>query len=208
MSAEFISIHPDNPQPRFVKKASDIVKNGGVAVFPTDSAYALCCLLGDKSAMERIAHIRQISKKHNFTLICRDLSELSTYAKVENSVFRLLKNNTPAPYTFILPATKEVPRRLMNDKRRTIGIRVPSGAVIEALLAEFPEPLMSCTLILPGNEEPESDPVDINDKIGSIVDVIVDGGVLVPTATTVIRFEEGLPIVRRVGSGDPTPFES
>lgn len=208
MSAEFISIHPDNPQPRFVKKACAIVKDGGVAVFPTDSAYALCCAIGDKSAMERVAHIRQISKKHNFTLICHDLSELSTYAKVENSVFRLLKNNTPGPYTFILPATKEVPRRLMNERRRTIGIRVPSGAIIEALLAEFDEPLMSCTLILPGHEEPESDPVDINDKIGSIVDVIVDGGVLLPTATTVIRFEEGQPIIRRVGTGDPTPFES
>lgn len=207
MSAAFISIHPDNPQPRLVKRACDIISAGGVGVFPTDSAYALCCALGDKSAMERIAHIRQISKKHNFTLICRDLSELSTYAKVENSVFRLLKNNTPGAYTFILPATKEVPRRLMNEKRRTIGIRVPSGAVIEALLGRFSEPLMSCTLILPGNEEPESDPVEINDEIGSIVDVIVDGGVLPPAATTVIRFEDGLPVIRRIGSGDPAPFE-
>ncbi len=206
MSAEFISIHPDNPQPRFIKQACAILQQGGVGVVPTDSAYALCCSLGDKSAMERIARIRQISKKHNFTLICRDLSELSTYAKVENSVFRLLKNNTPGPYTFILPATKEVPRRLMNEKRRTIGIRVPQGAIIEALLAEFAEPLMSCTLILPEHEEPESDPVAINDKIGAIVDVIVDGGVLKPQATTVIRFEEGHPLVRRVGRGDPSPF--
>ncbi len=208
MSAEFISIHPDNPQPRLIKKACAILQDGGVGVIPTDSAYALCCNLGDKSAMERIARIRQISKRHNFTLICRDLSEIATYAKVENSVFRLLKNNTPGSYTFILPATKEVPRRLLNDKRRTIGIRVPQGAIIEALLAEFTEPLMSCTLILPEHEEPESDPVEINDKIGSLVDVIVDGGVLLPKATTVIRFEDGQPIVRRIGRGDPTPFES
>ena len=207
MSAEFISIHPDNPQPRFIHKACDILKQGGVGVVPTDSAYALCCTLGDKSAMERIAHIRQVSKKHNFTLLCRDLSELSTYAKVENSVFRLLKNNTPGPYTFILPATKEVPRRLMNEKRRTIGIRVPQGAIIKALLAEFSEPLMSCSLILPEHVEPESDPVEINDKIGSIFDVIVDGGVLLPEPTTVIRFEEGQPVVRRIGRGDPSPFQ-
>lgn len=206
MSAEFLSIHPDNPQPRFIKKACEILRDGGVGVVPTDSAYALCCMLGDKNAMERIAHIRQISKKHNFTLICRDLSELSTYAKVDNSVFRLLKNNTPGAYTFILPATKEVPRRLMNEKRRTIGIRVPKGAIIEALLEEINEPLMSCTLILPEHEEPESDPVEINDKIGSIVDVIVDGGVLPPLATTVIRFEDGVPVIRRTGAGDPTPF--
>ena len=208
MSAEFISIHPDNPQPRFIKQAAQIIKDGGVGVVPTDSAYALCCAIGDKSAMERIAHIRQISRKHNFTLICHDLSELSTYAKVDNSVFRLLKNNTPGPYTFILPATKEVPRRLMNERRRTIGIRVPQGAIIEALLGEFDEPLMSCTLIMPEHEEPESDPVEINDKIGSIGDVIVDGGVLLPEATTVIRFEDGQPIVRRIGRGDPAPFEN
>ena len=160
-----------------------------------------------KSAMERIARIRQISKNHNFTLICRDLSEISTYAKVENSVFRLLKNNTPGAYTFILPATKDVPRRVMNEKRRTIGIRVPRCTILEAILDEVNEPVMSCSLILPGEESAESDPVEINDKIGSIVDVIVDGGVLHPQATTVIRFEDGQPIVRRIGLGDPTPFE-
>lgn len=207
MSAEFISVHPDNPQVRFVRRFAEIMRDGGVGVVPTDSAYALCALTGDKSAMERIAHIRQISRKHNFTLMCRDLSELSTYAKVGNSEYRLLKNNTPGAYTFILQATREVPRRLMNDKRRTIGIRVPEGAIIEALLQEVNEPLLSCSLILPGNEEPESDPVEINDKIGGLVDVIIDGGVLSPVPTTVIRFEEGVPIVRRVGRGDPAPFE-
>ena len=206
MAAEFISIHPDNPQPRFIKKACSIIESGGVGVIPTDSAYALCCNIGDKNAMERIAAIRKISKKHNFTLICRDLSELSTYAKVSNNVFRLLKNNTPGAYTFILPATKEVPRRLMNEKKRTIGIRVPAGAIIEALLNECSEPLLSCSLILPDHEEPENDPITINDEIGSIVDVIVDGGVLDAMPTTVIRFEDDMPVIRRVGRGDPTPF--
>lgn len=207
MSAQFISIHPDNPQVRFLKQFAAIMEDGGVGVIPTDSAYALCTLVGNKEGMERIAYIRQISKKHNFTLMCRDLSELSTYAKVDNAVFRLLKNNTPGAYTFILPATKEVPRRLMNEKRRTIGIRVPKGAIIEALLATVNAPLLSCSLILPGDEEPQNDPVEINDRIGSITDVIIDGGVLTPAATTVIRFEEGQPVIRRYGSGDPTPFE-
>lgn len=207
MSADFLSIHPDNPQPRFIKNACNILRNGGVAVIPTDSSYALCCLMGQKDAMERIARIRQISKNHNFTLICRDLSELSTYAKVDNNVFRLLKNNTPGAYTFILPATKDVPRRVMNEKRRTIGLRVPQCRILEALLEELNEPLMSCSLIMPDEEMAESDPVEINDKIGTIVDVIIDGGVLNPHSTTVIRFEDGVPEIRRVGIGDPSPFE-
>lgn len=207
MSAEFLSIHPDNPQPRFIKQACKILQDGGVAVVPTDSSYALCCLMEQKNAMERIARIRQISKNHNFTLICRDLSEISTYAKIDNNVFRLLKNNTPGAYTFILPATKDVPRRVMNEKRRTIGIRVPENAILDALISELNEPLMSCSLIMPGEEEAESDPVEINDKIGSIVDVIIDGGILHPQSTTVVRFDDGEPVVRRIGIGDPTPFE-
>lgn len=207
MSAEFLSVHPDNPQPRFIKMACEILRNGGVAVIPTDSSYALCCLMEQKNAMERIARIRKISKNHNFTLICRDLSEISTYAKVDNNVFRLLKANTPGAYTFILPATKDVPRRVMNEKRRTIGIRVPKFTILEALLDELNEPLMSCTLILPDEEVAEHDPVAINDKIGSIVDVIVDGGELYPESTTVVVFDNGVPEVHRVGRGDPTPFE-
>lgn len=208
MACEFISVHPDNPQVRLIKKIADILRNGGVAVIPTDSAYALCCMLEEKNAMERIARIRQISKHHNFTLLCRDLSELSTYARFDNTVFRLLKNNTPGAYTFILPATKEVPRRMMNEKRRTIGLRVPQNAILDALISELNECLMSCTLILPGEEEPENDPVEINNKIGKLVDVIVDGGVLNSAPTTVIRFEDDMPVIRRVGAGDPTPFES
>ncbi len=207
MSSDFISIHPDNPQPRLVKQACSVLRDGGVVVLPTDSAYALCCMLENKQAMERIARIRQVDKRHNFTLLCRDLSELSTYSKVDNAVFRLLKNNTPGPYTFILPATKEVPRRLMNEKRKTIGIRVPKNAILEAVIEELNEPLMSCTLILPDNEVPESDPVSINDSIGKIIDLIVDGGVLPPKPTTVIAFEDSVPQVMRVGAGDTAPFE-
>lgn len=207
MSAEFLSIHPDNPQPRFISKAAAIINKGGVAVVPTDSCYALCCRLEEKNAVDRISRIRQISRHHNFTLICRDLSEIATYAKLENNVFRLLKSNTPGAYTFILPATRDVPRRVMNEKRRTIGIRIPSCRILEALLDAVGEPLMSCSLILPGAEEAESDAVEINDKIGNAVDLIIDGGVLNPQATTVIRFEDGQPEVRRIGIADPTPFE-
>ncbi|MBP5244427.1 MAG: threonylcarbamoyl-AMP synthase [Succinivibrio sp.] len=207
MSAQFISIHPDNPQVRFVKQICQILRDGGVAVLPTDSAYALCCMLEQKSAMERIARIRQVDKHHNFTLLCRDLSEISTYAKVDNTVFRLLKNNTPGAYTFILPATKEVPRRLMNEKKKTIGIRVPDNAILSAILDELDEPLMSSTLILPERELAESDPVSINDEIGSITDLIVDGGVLTPNPTTVIVFEDSVPNIARYGAGDTTPFE-
>lgn len=207
MSAQFISVHPDNPQVRFVKQICEILNDGGVVVVPTDSAYALCCKLEQKQAMERIARIRQVDKHHNFTLLCRDLSELSLYAKVENSVFRLLKNHTPGAYTFILPATKEVPRRLMNEKRKTIGIRVPDNAIISAIIEQLDEPLMSCSLILPGSEEAESDPVTINDEIGTVVDAIVDGGVLCANPTTVIVFDDGIPNVARYGAGDPSDFE-
>ena len=208
MLAEFISIHPDNPQPRLIRNVAAVLEHGGVAVIPTDSAYALCCKLGQRDALERIARIREISRTHNFTLLCRDLSELSTYARVDNTVFRLLKNNTPGPYTFILRATKEVPRRMMNEKRRTIGLRVPDNATVSALIAALNEPLMSCTLILPGEEAPETDAVEIAHKLGRLVDIIVDGGVIPPEPTTVIRFEEDGPRVRRVGAGDPAPFES
>ena len=207
MSAQFISIHPDNPQSRLVKQVCNILNDGGVSVVPTDSAYALCCKLENKQAMERIVRIRHVDKHHNFTLLCRDLSELSTYARVDNQIFRLLKNNTPGAYTFILPATKEVPRRLMNEKRKTIGIRVPDNAILDAIISELDEPLMSCTLILPESEYPESDPVEINNILGNQVDLIVDGGVLSPNPTTVITFEDSIPNVVRYGSGDATPFE-
>ena len=207
MSALFISVHPDNPQPRYINQICNILDEGKVAVLPTDSAYALCCKTEQKQAVERIARIRQIDKHHNFTLLCRDLSELSTYAKVDNNIFRLLKHHIPGPYTFILPATKEVPRRLMNEKRKTIGIRVPKNAILDAIIAELDAPLMSCSLILPGDEIAQNDPVEINDRIGSVVDLIADGGVLTTSPTTVIVFEDGVPSIVRVGSGNTAPFE-
>ena len=156
--SQFFHIHPDNPQPRLVNQAVDYLNKGGVIVYPTDSGYALGCRLEEKNAMERICRIRQLDGNHNFTLMCRDLSELSTYSQVDNSAFRILKNNTPGSYTFILKATKEVPRRLMNDKRKTIGLRVPSNPVALALLERLNEPMMSTSLMLPGNDFTESDP--------------------------------------------------
>ena len=207
MSALFISVHPDNPQPRYINQICNILDEGKVAVLPTDSAYALCCKTEQKQAVERIARIRQIDKHHNFTLLCRDLSELSTYAKVDNNIFRLLKHHIPGPYTFILPATKEVPRRLMNEKRKTIGMRIPSNAILDAIIDKLNEPLMSCSLILPGQTEALGEPVTINDEIGSLVDVIVDGGQLSVNPTTVISFEDDVPAVVRVGAGDPSDFE-
>lgn len=207
MSATFLSIHPDNPQSRFIKQVCNVLQDGGVVVLPTDSSYALCCMLDQKKAMEQIARIRQVDKYHNFTLLCRDLSEISTYAKVDNSVFRLLKNNTPGAYTFILPATKEVPRRLMNEKRKTIGIRIPKNAVIDSIVEELNEPIMSCTLIMPGKEEAESDSVTINSEIGNQVDLIVDCGQIAPNMTTVVSFEDGVASVVRYGAGDASAFE-
>ena len=202
MTAQYITVHPDNPQKRFISQICSIINDGGVAVLPTDSAYALCCKLENKNAVERIARIRQVDKHHNFTLLCRDLSEISEYARVDNSVFRLLKNNTPGAYTFILPATKIVPKRLMNEKRKTIGIRVPKNAILDAIIAELDAPLM-----LPGDEIAQNDPVEINDRIGSVVDLIADGGVLTTSPTTVIVFEDGVPSIVRVGSGNTEPFE-
>jgi tRNA threonylcarbamoyl adenosine modification protein (Sua5/YciO/YrdC/YwlC family) len=205
--SQFFQIHPDNPQARLVRQAADIVRAGGVIVYPTDSAYALGCQIGDKGALERIRRIRRLDKEHNFTLVCRDLSELATYARVDNTVFRLLRNNTPGPYTFILRATSEVPRRLMHAKRRTVGLRVPENPIAQALLADLGEPLMSVTLILPGDELPLIDPYDIRNELEHSVDLVIDGGYCGMEATTVVDLAEELPLVLRVGKGDVTPFE-
>ncbi|GAA3534487.1 L-threonylcarbamoyladenylate synthase [Zobellella aerophila] len=205
--SQFFEIHPDNPQPRLINQAVAIVRQGGVLVYPTDSGYAIGCLVGDKGAMEQICRIRKIEKEHNFTLVCRDLSELSFYARVENSVFRLMKNNTPGAYTFILRATKEVPKRLQNPKRKTIGLRVPDHAISLALLEALGEPLMSCSLILPGEEEAEYDPQLIRQRLEKQVNLIIDGGVLDPRPTTVIDLYDETPIIVRQGAGDVRPFE-
>ena len=205
--SQFFYVHPDNPQGRLMKQAADIVHQGGVIVYPTDSGYALGCHIGDKKALERICRIRQIDKDHNFTLVCKDLSELSEYTRVDNSAFRLLKNNTPGPYTFIFKASKEVPKRLMNPKKRTIGIRVPNNNIAQSLLDALGEPLMSTTLIMPGSDFAEYDPELIRDELEHQVDLIIHGGHLGEHPTIVIDFSEGDAQILRVGEGDPSPFE-
>lgn len=207
MRALTLAIHPVNPQPRFVQQAADIIRKGGVMVYPTDSAYALGCAVGNKAGMESIVRIRQMDSRHNFTLVCRDLSEIATYARVDNSTYRLLKAHTPAPYTFILKATSEVPRLLQHPKRKTIGIRVPEHPVVAALLAELDAPLVSSTLIMPGETEPLIDMDDIETKLRHHVDLIVDSGFCGLEPTTVIDLETGVPVILRRGKGDPTPFE-
>ena len=205
--AQYFSIHPQDPQPRLVTRAVEIVRAGGLVAYPTDSCYALGCHIGDKAAMERIAKVRQTDAKHNFTLVCRDLSEIATYAKVDDWAFRMMKAHTPGPFTFILPATREVPRRLQNPKRKTIGIRVPDHRVAQALLAELDEPLMSSTLMLPGDEQPLSDPDEIRARLDHQVDAIVDSGPCGFEPTTVIEFDGTGSHVLRRGRGDPAAFE-
>jgi tRNA threonylcarbamoyl adenosine modification protein (Sua5/YciO/YrdC/YwlC family) len=204
--SQFFQIHPDNPQARLVRQAVDIIKQGGVVVYPTDSAYALGCHIGDKSALDRIRRIRKLDDRHNFTLVCRDLSEIATYAKVNNAVYRLLRHTTPGPYTFILPATSEVPRRLMHPKRKTVGLRVPDNVIAAALLADLGEPLMSVTLIMPGDEFPLIDPYDIRETLQHEVDLVIDGGYCGLEPTTVVDLADETPVVTRVGKGDVAPF--
>ncbi|MBD9503415.1 L-threonylcarbamoyladenylate synthase [Pseudomonas sp. BGr12] len=204
--SQFFQIHPENPQARLIKQAVEIVRQGGVIAYPTDSSYALGCRIGEKSAVERIRHIRRLDDKHNFTLVCRDLSELGLYAKVDTGLFRLLKAHTPGPYTFILNATREVPRMLLHPKRRTIGLRVPACPIALALLEELGEPLMSVSLILPGESEPLNDPYEMRDSLEHLVDLIIDGGFGGGEASTVIALTDEDPVVVRVGCGDPEPF--
>ena len=203
--SQFFYIHPDNPQARLINQAVEIVRKGGVIVYPTDSGYALGCKIEDKGAMERICRIRQLPDGHNFTLMCRDLSELSTYAFVDNVAFRLMKNNTPGNYTFILKGTKEVPRRLLQEKRKTIGMRVPSNPIAQALLETLGEPMLSTSLMLPGSDFTESDP-EGSKIVWKVVDLIIHGGFLGQQPTTVIDLTEDTPVVLREGVGDVRPF--
>lgn len=205
--AQTLEIHAVNPEPRLIKQAAKILLGGGVIVYPTDSTYALGCHIGDKSALERIRRIRQLNDRHNFTLVCADLSAIGTYAKVPNTAYRLLKAYTPGPYTFILTATPEVPRRLMHPKRKTIGVRVPDSVVAQALIAELGEPIMSTSLILPGDDLPLSEIYDIEDRVGNLVDLIIESGSCGIEPTTVIDLVDGSAQVVRVGKGDPSPFE-
>jgi len=202
-----LQVHRVNPEPRIVKQAVNVLLQGGVIVYPTDSTYALGCHIGDKAALERIRRIRRLDSKHNFTLVCSDLSSLASYAKVQNSAYRILKAYTPGPYTFILKATPEVPKRLMHPKRKTIGIRVPENKVAQAILATLGEPIMSASLILPDEEERLVDPYEIRIKMGKLVDLIVDGGVCGLDPTTMVDLVAGVPELLRVGKGDPEPFQ-
>ncbi|HEY6529538.1 MAG TPA: L-threonylcarbamoyladenylate synthase [Cellvibrionaceae bacterium] len=204
--ALLLQIHPENPQDRLIKQAVEVLKRGGLVVYPTDSAYALGCQIGDKLALDRICAIRQLDKSHNFTLVCKDLSELATYAKVDNTAFRLLKNHTPGPYTFILDATGEVPRRLMHPKRKTIGVRVPRNPITQALLAELGEPIMTSSLIMPGEELPLTDPYDIRELLDHHVEMVIDGGFCGLDPTTVVDLTSGEPKLVRQGCGDASAF--
>lgn len=203
--AQFFSIHPENPQKRLIDQAVTVLQRGGLIVYPTDSAYALGCHIGDKMALDRIRALRQLDKEHNFTLMCRDLSELATYAKVDNAAFRLIKSLTPGPYTFILNATSEVPRRLMHPKRKTIGLRVPQNQIALDLMDRLGEPLMSSSLILPKDDLPLTDPYDIRDVLEHQVELIIDGGFCGLEPTTVVDLTGDGPQITREGCG---PVES
>ncbi len=198
---QFLSIHPTHPQPRLIAQAATLVKSGAVMVYPTDSCYALGCHIGDKAAAERLRAIRRVDETHHFTLVCRDLSEISNFAKVDNTQYRMLKAATPGAYTFILEASREVPRRLAHPKRRSIGLRVPQHVIAQALLTELDEPLLSTTLILPDVEDPLNDAEEIRERLGRQVDLIIDGGACGLEPTSVIDMTGDAPRVVRAGAG-------
>ncbi|MCE1244064.1 L-threonylcarbamoyladenylate synthase [Oryzomicrobium sp.] len=204
--AQYFAIHPQNPQPRLLAKAAEIVREGGIVVFPTDSCYAIGCHLGDKTPIERIRAIRGVDDRHHFTLMCRDLSEIAHYARVDNAQYRLLKNTTPGSYTFILEGTKELPRRVLHPKRKTIGLRVPDNVIAQSLLVELGEPLLTSTLLLPGEELPLNDGEEILERLDAQVDLVLDGGACGIEPTTVVDLTGGAPALVRAGRGDPAPF--
>jgi tRNA threonylcarbamoyl adenosine modification protein (Sua5/YciO/YrdC/YwlC family) len=207
MPSRYLEVHPKDPQPRLIRQAVALIREGGIVVYPTDSCYALGCHIGDKEAMERIARIRQTDKHHHFTLVCRDLSEIAHYARINNQQYRLLKAFTPGAYTFILPATRQTPKRLQNPRRRTIGIRVPGHPVPLAILTELGEPLMSSTLLLPGDDLPMTDAREIQERLYHVVDAVIDGGNCGMEPTSVIDLEGPAPVVARRGKGDVSAFE-
>lgn len=202
-----LRIHPDNPQPRLIQQAVERIRAGDVVVYPTDAAYAIGCQIGNKNAMERIAQIRNLGDKHQYAIICSDLSDLATFAKVDNATYRLLKANTPAVTTYILQATSEVPRRLMHPKKKTIGLRVPSNPICQMLLKELGEPLLTSTLILPGQNDPLDDPYEIEMQLGKRIDVFIDSGFGTLTTTSVVDLSGDSPVVIRRGVGDVSMFE-
>lgn len=204
--SQFFQIHPDNPQLRLIRQAAQIIRSGGIVALPTDACYALVARLDDKAAVDRLRRIRGIDDKHHLTLLCRDLSEIAQYSRVDNRQYRLLKAATPGAYTFILEATKEVPRRLSHPSRKTIGLRVPDNAIAQALLEELGEPLLGTTLILPDGEHPLSDPEEIRDGLEKVIDLIIDGGACQLEPTTIIDLSGSEPILVRQGLGDAAPF--
>ena len=203
---QYLQIHPEDPQPRFLARAAEVVREGGVIAFPTDSCYALGCHLGDKNAVDRIRAIRAVDDRHHLTLMCRDLSEIAQYARVDNAQYRLLKATTPGSYTFILEGTKELPRRVLHPKRKTIGLRVPEHKVALALLDELGEPLLTTTLMLPGDETPLTEGWEIQDRLDGQLELILDGGHCGIEPTTVIDLTGGTPVLVRSGRGSVTPF--
>lgn len=204
--AQFFSLHPEVPQLRLVRQAAEIMRSGGLVAFPTDSAYALGGITGDADLLQRIRRIRGVDDRHHFTLMCRDLSEIGKYARVDNAQYRLLKAVTPGPYTFILEGTKELPRRVLHPKRKTIGLRVPEHPVVAALLQELDEPILTSTLLLPGEDLPLTDPEEIRERLEKQVELVIEAGYCGPEATTVIDLTSGVPVLVRPGRGDLAPF--
>ncbi|MBG10697.1 MAG: threonylcarbamoyl-AMP synthase [Gammaproteobacteria bacterium] len=204
---EFLQMHATNPESRFIQRVARCLLQGGVVVYPTDSTYALGCHIGNKSALDRIRHIRRLDNRHHFTLVCRDLSSLAIYSQVNNSAYRILKAHTPGPYTFVLKASAEVPRRLKQTKRNTIGLRIPENAIAQAILEQTGEPIMTTSLILPDESDALADPFEMRLKLGKTVDMIIDGGACSLQPTTLIDLVNGVPEVLRLGKGDPKPFQ-
>lgn len=204
--AQLFQLHPEHPQPRLIRQSVDIIRRGGLIAFPTDSAYALGGHTGDAKMLERIRRIRGVDERHQFTLMCRDLSEIAKYARVDNAQYRLLKSATPGSYTFVLEGTKELPRRVLHPKRKTIGLRVPAHPLVRALLDDLREPLLTSTLILPAETLPLTDPEDIRDRLEHSVDLVIEAGGCGPEATTVIDLTGGSPVVLRQGRGSLAPF--
>ncbi|WP_411726695.1 L-threonylcarbamoyladenylate synthase [Methyloglobulus sp.] len=199
--AQFFAIHPENPQLRLIHRAVEIIQNGGVIVYPTDVSYALACHIGDKQALDRIRRIRQLDDKHDFTLVCKDLTQVSMFTKMGNNAHRLIKALTPGPFTFILDATREVPRRLQHPKKKTIGIRIPGHPVAQLLVKELQEPLFSSTLMLPGNDEGLADPYEIRERLEHELDLVIDAGMILCEETTIIAFPDHDPEIVRHGKG-------
>jgi tRNA threonylcarbamoyl adenosine modification protein (Sua5/YciO/YrdC/YwlC family) len=205
--ARYFDVHPDNPQPRVIAKTVDLIRSGGLIAYPTDSCFALGCALGNRDGLERIRTIRKLDSKHHFTLMCRDFSQLGQFVQIDNQVFRKIKATTPGQYTFILPALKEVPRRMLHPKKKTVGVRIPSHRVVLALLAGLGEPLLSSTLLLPGEDEPMTQGWEIKETLDHQVDAVLDSGDTGAEPTTVVDFSGGFPEIVRLGAGDPAPFE-